>query len=187
MSDDIHPERDDVDRPDINAIRISIVEEITRAFDGVAREDGVTLHQTRAMDDCDGPEEELAARQLDTESRWQDVPVDDMDEYSDIFAFLDPKGFRYYLPAYMIRALTGDTPGSGNISEILAYTLVPNSCMPQDMWAVNDDNDVLRFRLLNRAQSHAVYRFLQFQANYEQDEEARLALDRYWGRFRPRA
>ena len=39
-----------------------LVAEITAAFDGVAREDGVTLHQAIAIDDYKTDQEQLDAR-----------------------------------------------------------------------------------------------------------------------------
>jgi hypothetical protein len=85
--------------------RDALIDEITAAFDGVSREDGTTMHQAVAIDDDKSPEEELAARRLDQERRWQDVPDDDINACCQAMTFMDEKGFRYYLPAFMIYGL----------------------------------------------------------------------------------
>ena len=80
-----------------------LIEEITAAFDGVVREDGVSLHEAMVIDDYGSDEERAQARAQDTEARWQDVPDEDIGWRSDVvLSFLDAKGFRYYLPAYLV-------------------------------------------------------------------------------------
>ena len=80
----------------------SIIAEITAAFDGVFREDGKTLHEAEELD-CHGTPEELQrARQLDTDTRWQDVPDEWIGRFSSAFRYMDAKGLRYYLPRVMI-------------------------------------------------------------------------------------
>jgi hypothetical protein len=53
-----------------------LIDEITTAFDGVTRDDGVTLHQAIALDHYGGhdPEKMAEARAKDLETRWQDIP-----------------------------------------------------------------------------------------------------------------
>jgi hypothetical protein len=82
-----------------------LIAEITAAFDGVSREDGTTLHEAEAIDDWKSDEECRAARRLDTEQRWQDVPYEDIWACCSALSFLDAKGFLYYLPAFMVHGL----------------------------------------------------------------------------------
>ena len=83
-------------------LRDELIAEIERAFDGVSREDGITLHQAEAMDDYYKPADRVAfARLKDRESRWQDVPDRDIERYRVILSYADAKALRYYLPAYM--------------------------------------------------------------------------------------
>src|ERR1700680_2624371 len=86
--------------------RISgLIAEIMTAFDGVSREDGTTLHEAMAIDDYKSDEEQQAARGFDTEQRWQDVPDEEILACESALSFLDAKGFRYYLPAFMVSRL----------------------------------------------------------------------------------
>lgn len=90
---------------DFERRRDALIAEITAAFDGVEREDGITLHEAEALDDRLSEAEQRAARSLDTEERWQDVPDKDIAWCCSALSFLDDKGFRYYFPAFMIYAL----------------------------------------------------------------------------------
>lgn len=78
----------------------ALIAEIERAFDGVEREDGLTLHEAAAMEDYVTPEELAKARSHDTETRWQDVP-DKSIQWGRMSLNLDEKGFHYYFPAYL--------------------------------------------------------------------------------------
>ena len=63
-----------MDNSTIESERAAVIDEIALAFDGVSREDGTTLHEAEAIDGYASEEEQLRARQLDTDTRWQDVP-----------------------------------------------------------------------------------------------------------------
>jgi len=85
--------------------RVALIAEINEAFDGVTREDGITLHEAIALDDYASQEETMAARRLDRETRWQEVPDEEICKCQSALSFLDWKGFRYYIPAFMIIGL----------------------------------------------------------------------------------
>jgi hypothetical protein len=82
--------------------RFELIEKITVAFKDVVLEDGVSLHEARALDDY---EDSRQARQIDYKIRWQEIPDDWIEKFSDVFGFMDVKGFRYAIPAYMIWCL----------------------------------------------------------------------------------
>ena len=89
-----------------NQLRQEVIDAITGAFDGVWREDGVTLHQARVLDDYGDEEEQAAARKKDKDTRWQDVPDRWIErDLANTLPFLCPKSFRYYIPAFMIWSL----------------------------------------------------------------------------------
>jgi hypothetical protein len=127
-----------------------VILEIERAFDGVARDDGITLHEAVALDDYASDDERTQARLRDTESRWQDVPEEDIEEQYTIFSFLDDKGFRYYLPAYMTWMLRNfDHTHSASLDSTV-YALEPSSYFPQ------------RSTLFNFSQVTAIVHFLEY-------------------------
>ncbi|MGI0484580.1 DUF6714 family protein [Pantanalinema rosaneae CENA516] len=103
------PTPDDVQDPNWQTLddlaektRSELIEEITIAFKDVVLEDGVSLHEARALDDYQDPKQ---ARQIDCKVPWQEIPVDWIENFHDVFAFMDAKGFRYAIPAYMVWCL----------------------------------------------------------------------------------
>lgn len=87
------------------AERLRLIREVEVAFDGVALGNGVSLHQARALDKRASDAEVAAARPMDTEERWQDVPDEKIDRLADTLPFMDAEGFRFYLPRFMLFAL----------------------------------------------------------------------------------
>lgn len=85
-----------------------VLDMIHRAFDGVQRGRGRTLHETMVLDDYGSEEEQRKAREMDQETRWQDVPDSTLDSYSSYLGYLDMEGHRYYLPALMSWAIRND-------------------------------------------------------------------------------
>ena len=160
--------------------REQVIDEIRRAFADVSREDGVTLHEAEVIDDYGSTEERAAARRLDTDLRWQDVPDRLIQEYSDTLCFVDVKGFRYYLPAYMIWAMRNHetTDSLSATHPIFCLTLSDNPTHRE--WHLE------RFRAFDGPQARAIGRFLRFMAERADPGDAGLAsraLDAYWGRF----
>ncbi|WP_072016206.1 DUF6714 family protein [Leptolyngbya sp. KIOST-1] len=82
--------------------RRALMESVAAAFQGVTLDGGVSLHEARARDDYEDP---VQARQLDGTMRWQDIPDDWIETFHDVFAFMDAKGFRHAIPAYLLWCL----------------------------------------------------------------------------------
>ncbi len=156
-----------------------LIAQITQAFEGVSREDGVTLHEARVIDDWGGEEERAAARGLDTDTHWQEVPPQWIEQLWDAYSLLDSKGWRYYLPAYMVHALR--CSGSTSAGDSVIY-----SCLLPEEPELRE-HGLSRFSVLTLEQSRAVCRFLRFNAAYGEADEvaARRALEAYWGEFCP--
>ena len=98
--------------------------DIIAAFDGVSRGEGITLHQAEEMDNRSSLDEQRAARSLDTDARWQDVPHAWIEDFSFVWYFFDAAAFRYYLPALMIWNLgpgRRSMSASANNAECLLY------------------------------------------------------------------
>lgn len=152
-----------------------LIAEITAAFDGVAREDGVSLREGRAIDVFGSDKKRAAARLLDTDTRWQDVPNADLLDYYNSLVYLDAKGFRYYLPAYLIWDLRENTSSEYGIVSGTLWHLHPP----------DDDSQLERFRLITPQQGRAVCSFLRFVAIHGGEgerEEAAGHLADYWNR-----
>lgn len=158
----------------------AVIAEIETAFDGVSRGDGVTLHEADVIDDCGSDKERGAARQLDTETRWQDVPDELIERFSCPLSFLDGAGFAYYIPAYMRWAIRHYASSRSFSIDHTIYTLhsVGYSISPA----------TLALPHLGETQRRAIASFLQFfcsdlAARHADSGHARAALDAFWGRY----
>jgi hypothetical protein len=162
--------------------RSALVAEITAAFDGVSREDGTTLHEAVALDDWKSTEEQQAARRLDVEQRWQDVPDEDIFACCSALSFLNEKGFRYYLPAFMVYGLRHWGDDWNGILTSCEYQLLhdyPKSLRKSEPAAI------ARRYQFTAAQSRAVARFLRLIVDFDPvagDRATVEAVER-WERF----
>jgi hypothetical protein len=149
-----------------------LVEEIAAAFDGVGREGGVSLHEAEEID-CHGtPEKRAEARKLDIDTRWQDVRDEWIEQFPSVPFFLDARGFRYYLPAYMIWALRN--PNSESAAE---DAVVDNLLLDEKV------SELLP--LLTDQQKQVICRWLRNveKGYYDPERRAGRAIDALWGRY----
>jgi hypothetical protein len=87
-------------------VRHVVEQRIREAFSGVTLGSGISLHQAAVIDNYGEAvtEEEFSLLPLSEETEnWTHVTFDELE--SDNVAHLDPEGFRFYLPAFMISVL----------------------------------------------------------------------------------
>ncbi len=94
--------------------KVEVIKKIEAAFDGVTLDGGISLDQTKVIDDygrgCSG--DQFSALPLkEVTDDWRNIPSSTLDE-TECLAFLDANGLRYYLPALMIRMLEAYDSGS---------------------------------------------------------------------------
>ena len=90
--------------------RVKLIERINQAFNNVSLENGLSLHGARALDDwCSMEEAKKISQKMPGQQKWQNISKELIEELGDSFGFLDPKGFRYYLPAFMIYSLNDNS------------------------------------------------------------------------------
>ncbi len=153
-----------------------LIAEITAAFDGIAREDGVSLREGDAIDGCVSDKKRAAARRLDTDTRWQDVSNADLLDYYNSLVYLDAKGFRYYLPAYIVYDLRQSVNYEYGVS---GYTL-------SHLYPPDDGSQWERLRLITPPQGQAISSFLRFVVTHGDDDnrqEAAKYLAGYWNQY----
>lgn len=139
------------------------------------------MHEAEVIDSYGSHAEREKARRLDTEENWERVPDHDIEECTTALCHLDPEGWRYYLPAYMIWSLRYFRVSRSIVSDSTIYTFDPDS---SDSTLRRYKMD--RFRLLDSAQSRAVCRFLRYMAandGYADGKVANRALDEFWSQF----
>lgn len=84
--------------------RDCLLQKIEHAFAGVTLGEGISIHQTEVLDDYGSDDELIKARRLDIQHDWRLLLKDE--RFKQIHGvggplFLDAKGLRYYLPAYL--------------------------------------------------------------------------------------
>jgi len=96
--------------------RSEIKSEIESAFDGVTLNGGISLDQTKVIDEF-GLIRNVKSKEFDAlplnevTDDWKAIPSSILDD-ADCFVHLDAKGFRYYIPALMLRLLENYDRGS---------------------------------------------------------------------------
>jgi hypothetical protein len=153
--------------------------EIREAFKGVTRQGGVSWSEAEVIDDYGSEDERAEARAKDTDKDWAELADDekwDPGPGMGGWSFLDAIGFRYYLPAAMIRALTGgeDTFSVFTMDSILHVT-------------AQDTYRLAQTRLLDEPQRRCIARFVRFmlareaaQGNDFEVKEWQRVYDDHW-------
>lgn len=169
---------------------------IYSAFDGVSRAGGVTYHQALLSDDYKSDEEVEAAAALDTETRWQEIPEQDLERACCLF-YCNAESYPYYLPAYMIWTLLhigeytsteDEYHDSAKIDRII-YVL---RLRHENGRFYNDavDYRLAQWSLFTPQQGRATANYLCFMAEHNRRnngdfvaDNAIAALNQHWGQF----
>jgi hypothetical protein len=174
------------------ADKAAVLAAIEQAFAGVPRDDTCTLHQALMTGEIlinemtlrDLTEEELeTTRQLDSHEDWRDIPAEHLDGCDDALAFLTSDAWRFYLPAYLARALDVlEMPiwRTSLLGTIVFELELPTDDFGQRCFALE------RYTTLDDRQADAVAAFLRYVAKHApgdlaDGEDAEAALRRYWG------
>jgi len=160
---------------------------IEAAFMGVLRDDECTLHQAELIDHS--PERDVSdaewlhAKEIDVATDWREVPSAALDQCGAAMSHATPNSWRFYLPAYMRRAL-------GLLDATILETWIPGSVLSHLTFSQKYAGQVPylleRFETLNDAQGKAVCAFLEYVREYPcvvapYRQDADLALRQYWG------
>jgi hypothetical protein len=167
----------------LRAERDGLIAEIYAAFEGVSREGGVCWSECVVMDAYGGAEAAQAARLLETDTAWADLLFDrrwsQMDQIA-LWSYLDPIGYRYYLPVGMLVGLRAEYD-TFNVSFCCTLTLdgdLSSRSYHFEQWSA-----------LNRRQRECVRRFLEYMEVYEafslydDRNDWSLASYSYWSRM----
>ena len=159
--------------------RRELINNIISAFGGASRESGTTLHEAVAIDDMESADEQQAARSLDVDTRWQDVPDADIASCSSALSFLDEKGFRYYIPAFMTYALRHWEDEEGDALSACMYHLLHERSKSLRQ---SDPASIAGRYNFTGAQATAVARFLRFVLDFDESraDEATAGAVRRW-------
>ncbi|MCP4711657.1 MAG: hypothetical protein GY869_23815 [Planctomycetes bacterium] len=126
----------------VNEKENNIIEIINKAFKNVARENGTSLHEAEVIDYYGSEIEKAEARKLDKDTHWSEIADKDIEYFSSALSFMNPIGWRYHIPAYMIwtikYAKKSDSLTSDNTIDSLDFQVIdiPIETLP-NMTALN--------------------------------------------------
>lgn len=158
--------------------KIKIINEISTAFEGVKLDGGISLNQTKIIDNygrgCSDEQFAFLPRTEVTDD-WTKIPSLALDD-ADCLAHLDPKGFKYYIPALMMRLLDNYDPGSMMTIGTLS-SLYPKI-----------ESQKFLYTLLSPEQIRAIARYLQALPSLaelygEHTKVVERAFRNYWSNF----
>jgi hypothetical protein len=159
--------------------RVTLIREIAYAFASVQLDDGVSLHQARAMDNYEPEGVQRDARLRDPEVSWSEVTDAKLRYFQDVHPFLCPKGFRFYIPAFCIWVIRHLDDADSQWS----FNTVRSLCLPEES-APWFSSQLEQFKLLSVDQASCLCRFLRYLVSAKCNEShAREALHRYWARY----
>jgi hypothetical protein len=144
-----------------------IKEEITLAFNGVRLEDGIGLWEAQVIDDYGAKDEQSYARLKDEKNDWKSISGSDLFICDSSLSFMDAKGMRFHIPAFIL----GEIEGNTNTSPIYHLTQVVT-------------NKPELFGEFNAKQKAAVAKYLKWcvrQEHYRIDKyHITRALNEFW-------
>lgn len=151
---------------------------IENAFSNVTLDGGISLEQTKVIDNYGRgvTDKEFAALpKKEVTDNWQEIPIYLLNE-ADCLAHFDRKGFRYYIPALMLRLLENYDSSSMMTIETLSI-LYPKS----EGWEY-------LYSLLDEQQKQAVALYLEILPNlvnlYTENKTAvERAFNKYWSKY----
>lgn len=162
-----HIDRIKKSRDDLLRRRDRLIDQINNAFQYVTREGGISIREAHVIDDYGSEQEQREARAEETDSHWSEVDVETLDPGGSALSFVDPIGFRYYLPAYMVYALKsdyGDALGEeivdSNVFDSTIFKLNASALRDQD----HTEHQRKRFALFTPKERTCIARFLAFDA-----------------------
>ncbi len=155
----------------------SLIALIRHTFSEVRLGKGTTIHEADLEGAYTDPAVRDHARSKDMEERWEDVPDWKLEHHASAISFLDPEGWRFYLPALMVWSLRFWRTTERTTADAVINSLTLSEAFPQ--WSRD------RYQTLNLPQSATVLRFLKFFDAFSPGDEPRTALASYWSQFEP--
>lgn len=146
----------DESRQALRSKRDQLVEDIRAAFADVTRKGGNSLAEVELLDAGASERECKRIRAQQRDKHWSEVDLRKHDPYGNGPAFLDPIGFRYHLPAFLIDQLT---VGNHDIDGVDHDPWMGQDTIVFSLTSMSELN-VEKQSLLNSSQRECVARFL---------------------------
>jgi len=150
-----------------------VLKQIEIAFENVSLEDGVSLHETLEIDDYRKVLPNSIARRLDVVDDWKRLIGSRTITkfcWNGGISFLDAKGFRFHIPAYLIVEIRSHRLGD------ISNTMISNLTCPNELRL---DGFALFSLEQKKAIFNAVWYLHEFEI-YRLDESQLVGLNEHW-------
>jgi hypothetical protein len=132
----------------MNSQATELIDKIQSAFSGVELEDGVSLNMTE-YNDSSGCRPEFMERAIhDERHNWSSIPDEVLEQFLATFSFTDLKGYRFYMPAYMIWAIRNYDRSHSPIGEFTIFAIHPSrhqfDAVPFVEWFTDSQINVMK-------------------------------------------
>lgn len=119
-----------------------LIEKIRHAFAGVTLDDGTSLNMTE-YNDSGGCRPDFKEKAKDYEREdWTAIPDDTLEQFTVTFSFTDLKGFRLYIPAYMVWTIKNHKSSDSIIADFTICAIRPHhylfESVPFWTWFTNE-------------------------------------------------
>ena len=119
-----------------------LIETIRHAFAGVTLDDGTSLNMTEYNDSGGCRPDFIEKAKGDERKDWTAIPDSTLEQFTVTFSFTDLKGFRFYVPAYMIWAIRNHKTSDSIIADFTIYAIRPDHYLFQSVpfwkWFTNE-------------------------------------------------
>lgn len=102
-----------------------VIAAVSAAFSEVTLGDGVGLWEAQGLDDYASSAELKELREKDEKSDWRKISVEDLNQCHAAPSFMDPRGFVFHLPAFLIAELD-DRHGYGFLDRLYSENEHPH-------------------------------------------------------------
>ena len=156
--------------------RVDVIRDIESAFAEVALEDGIGILEGTAIDRHVTDQDREHIRKTDFRERWQVIPDEVIGDNASALCYMDPKGLRFNLPAYMRFALLHYDDSSSDSCDWVIYAVSKEQHDLDHEWAI-----------FSEAQKATIAKFLRYIV-IEADEwfdsqQASYTYERLWKQY----
>ncbi len=145
-----------------------LIAKIRAAFSGIRLEDGISLNMTEYHDSSGCMPEFKEKASGDENVDWQSIPDETLERFTVTFSFTDLKGYRFYIPAYMIWAIRNHRISDSIIADFTIYAIDPSG---------HQFKSVPFLRWFTRSQVDAMTGFLEYAVQNSDTLDGRVAME----------
>ncbi|CAB9509518.1 expressed unknown protein [Seminavis robusta] len=156
----------DVEEDPLTVEQEALIAQIQEAFKGVQLEDdGTSLQQTELLDAGRDPSD-LEGLPTDERDDWTAILDRTLEDFGVVFSFTDKKGYKFYLPAYMIWTIRHH-PSTEYLEKRATQALNVDAAI----YALNPDTyqfeSVSFVKWFSTLQIQAIIKFLEYSTRHE--------------------